>query len=115
MPQNSHSSSGGQLNQTSSMSFAVAGCAFAAAAIGILVNHWLSGWMAVAGMAGVGLFYLAIGLLNLGTSDSIFLDEGEGAESSSRRASHANRDDGRVLNESGATVSRNEDLANTRL
>lgn len=57
-----------ELSPASKMSFAVSLCAFAAAAVGLLVNQWMSGWMAVGGMAGIGLFYLAVGLLNLNTS-----------------------------------------------
>jgi len=53
------------ISPTAKMSFAVAACAFAAAAVGLLINQWMSGWMAVGGMAGVGLFYLAMGVLNL--------------------------------------------------
>jgi hypothetical protein len=44
----------------------VSAFAFLACLVGVIVNHWLSGWMAVGGMAGIGLFYLAIGLMSLG-------------------------------------------------
>ena len=53
------------LTPASQMAFAVSACAFTAAAVGTVVNYWLTGWMAVGGMVGVGLFYLAIGVLNL--------------------------------------------------
>lgn len=53
------------ISPTSQMAFAVAICALAAAGIGLIINHWLTGWMAVGGMFGVGLFYTAIGILNL--------------------------------------------------
>ena len=52
-------------NPTSKMAFAVAVCALTAAGVGAIVNHWMTGWMAIGGMTGVGLFYFAIGLLNL--------------------------------------------------
>jgi hypothetical protein len=58
------------LSPTSQMAFAVAFCALAAAAVGSIVNHWLTGWMAVGGMVGVGLFYFAIGVLNLSSKPS---------------------------------------------
>ena len=60
---------------TSQMAFAVALCALAAAGIGSIVNYWLTGWMAVGGMAGVGLFYLAIGLLNLRSNAPAFEED----------------------------------------
>ena len=47
------------------MAFTVAAIALVAAGIGMIVNHWLTGWMAVGGMVGVGLFYAAIGVLSL--------------------------------------------------
>ena len=47
----------------------------------------LAGWHAVGGMAGVGLFYMAIGLLNLGSTNSIFTDEGDLTETSAHRLS----------------------------
>ena len=75
------------LNPTSKMSFAVAACAFGAAGIGLVIDQWMSGWMAVGGMAGVGLFYMAIGLLNLGSTNSIFTDEGDLTETSAHRLS----------------------------
>lgn len=65
MPTPSNESSDSIISPVSRMSFAVALCAFAAAGVGWIVNNWLSGWMAVGGMFGVGLFYLAVGVLNL--------------------------------------------------
>ena len=65
MPKLVKTSTESTLNPTSQMAFAVALCALAAAGVGSIVNHWMTGWMAVGGMAGVGLFYLAVGLLNL--------------------------------------------------
>jgi hypothetical protein len=71
------------------MSFAVSAFAFAAAGVGLLINQWMSGWMAVGGMAGLGLFYLAIGVLNLGSSHSAFLEDGELNQTSAHRLSEA--------------------------
>lgn len=48
----------------SKVCFAVAGCAFAAAALGTLINLVFAGWIAVSGMVALGLFYTALGLLN---------------------------------------------------
>ncbi|WP_157605925.1 hypothetical protein [Schlesneria paludicola] len=56
-------------NPASRMAFAVAICALSAAGLGAIINHWMTGWMAVGGMVGVGLFYLAIGILNLGRGE----------------------------------------------
>jgi hypothetical protein len=44
------------------MCFCVAVCAMLAAGIGAVVNHFLTGWMAVGGMAAIGLLYFAMGL-----------------------------------------------------
>ena len=52
--------------------FSVSACAFFACVVGLVVNHWLSGWMAVGGMAGIGLFYLALGLLSLGSRIPVY-------------------------------------------
>jgi hypothetical protein len=116
MPHNSQTSGGSHLNPTSKMSFAVAGCAFAAAGIGLLINQWMSGWMAVGGMAGVGLFYMAIGLLNLGSNSSIFTDESDLIETASHRLSGATNVDDLAIQRPEETVagSRTENLANAR-
>ena len=53
------------LNPVSKISFAVAIAAFGTALLGLVINQIFTGWMAAGGMAGVGLFYLAIGILNL--------------------------------------------------
>ena len=53
------------LNPVSKISFAVAIAAFGTALLGLVINQILTGWMAAGGMTGVGLFYLAIGVLNL--------------------------------------------------
>lgn len=112
MPNNQPQTSGGShLNPTSKMSFAVAGCAFAAAVIGVLINQWMSGWMAVGGMAGVGLFYLAIGLLNLGGVESIYSDESELVESASHRLSGAANVDDLAVEHSHEAGTRTESLA----
>lgn len=57
----------GRFNDAALMCFAVSAGAFVAAGIGAIVNHMLAGWMAVGGMAMVGLFYLALGLFSLGS------------------------------------------------
>jgi hypothetical protein len=75
MNQGSQVTGGTRFNSTSKMSFAVAACAFAAAGLGLLVNQWMSGWMAVGGMAGIGLFYSGVGLLNLRMSNFVYTDE----------------------------------------
>ena len=62
----------------SKASFGVAGLAFVGSFACAAINHSLSGWMAVAGMAGLGLFYLALGVLNLGTKASMSISEHEG-------------------------------------
>jgi hypothetical protein len=94
MTQNPTSAGRSTLSTTSKMSFGVAASAFAAAGIGLLINQWMSGWMAVGGMAGVGLFYMAIGLLNLSSSDSVFMDEDDLSETAAHRLSGvANVDD----------------------
>lgn len=94
MTQNPEALNQPSIGVTSKMSFAVAACAFGAAAIGLLVNQWLSGWMAVGGMTGVGLFYLAVGLLNLGARSSAHADESNLVETSAHRLSGvANVDD----------------------
>ncbi len=74
MPKLAKSNSELPMSPASQMSFAISACAFAAAGIGTVVNHWLTGWMAVGGMSGVGLFYLAVGILNL-RSHNTFDDE----------------------------------------
>ena len=89
MTHNPETGSRPDLNPTSKMSFAVAACAFTAAGFGLLINQWLSGWMAVGGMAGVGLFYLAVGLLNLGSVGSVFTSESELTGTASHRLSDA--------------------------
>jgi len=77
------------LNPTCQMAFAVAACAFASAGIGAIVNHWLTGWMAVGGMVGVGLFYLAIGILSLSAKDPLHADD-ERLNASQRSAKFEN-------------------------
>ena len=63
------------ISATSRMAFSVAVCAFIAAGFSLIVNQWLYGWMAVGGMTGVGLFYVAIGIMNLWTETPLFDDE----------------------------------------
>ncbi|WP_139228301.1 hypothetical protein [Planctomicrobium piriforme] len=46
--------------------FWIAFVAFTAVAAGWAVNSLLSGWMEVAGVGAIGLFYLGLGMLELG-------------------------------------------------
>ncbi len=62
------------------MCFAVAGCAFFGALLASVVSIWLSGWMTVAGMLGISLFYLALGLLEIGSTMPLFQREEEEIE-----------------------------------
>jgi hypothetical protein len=55
-----------KVNDTAFVCFSVALTAFAAAGAGLVVNLFFTGWMAVGGMAGVGLFYLAMGIWSVG-------------------------------------------------
>ena len=66
MSHQSQNNSRSVFTSISQASFAVAGLAFFGSFACGAINHSLSGWMAVAGMAGLGLFYLALGVLNLG-------------------------------------------------
>lgn len=59
-------------NSVAPVCFAISAGAFLACILGLTVNLWLSGWMAVGGMAGIGLFYLAIGLLSLGAKVPVY-------------------------------------------
>ena len=77
------------ISTTSQMAFAVAICAFIAAGVGLIINQWLAGWMAVGGMTGVGLFYAAIGISNLWTETPLFEDD-EFANASQRTARSEN-------------------------
>ena len=116
MPRDSQPSSRREMNSTSQMSFAVAACAFGAAVLGLLINQWMSGWMAVGGMAGLGLFYLAIGLLNLGSTEPMFTQESDLIETASHRLSGSmNVDDltTRRPEETGVG-SRSEKMTNAR-
>ena len=77
------------ISTTSQMAFCVAVCAFIAAGICLIVNQWLSGWMAVGGMTGVGLFYVAVGIMNL-WGETPFFDDEEFASASQRAARSEN-------------------------
>ena len=107
MVQNSQTVGRSEMNPTSKMSFAVAGCAFGAAAIGLLINHWMSGWMAVGGMAGLGLFYLAIGVLSLGSSNSVFIEDRDLTETAAHRLSSASNVDDLAVERTHETQSEN--------
>ncbi len=87
MPKLAKTQSEFSMSPASQMSFAISACAFAAAGIGTVVNHWLTGWMAVGGMAGVGLFYLAIGILNLRSKNAF--DDDESMASVSQRTARS--------------------------
>lgn len=54
-----------RIGQASVVCFAIAGIAFVACAMGLFVNHFLTGSLAIGGTAAVGLIYVAMGLLNL--------------------------------------------------
>lgn len=54
------------LTPPAQMCFAVSLCAFFAAGLGYCANQLLAGWMEVAGMVAVGLFYLGMGILEFG-------------------------------------------------
>ncbi len=116
MSRDSQSSGRPEMSPTSKMSFAVAACAFGAAGIGLLINQWMSGWMAVGGMAGVGLFYLAVGLLNLGSTSSIFSDESDLIQTASHRLSDATNVDDLAIERPAETIDgvRAEHLVNAR-
>ena len=116
MSRESQTSSRTEMNTTSKMSFAVAGSALGAAAIGLLINQWMTGWMAVGGMAGLGLFYRAIGLLNLGSAEPLFTHENDLIESASHRLSGAmNVDDLATKRpEESGVGSRSDKLANAQ-
>jgi len=73
------------LTPASQMAFAVAFCALAVAGIGAIANQWLSGWLAIGGMFGVGLFYIAIGVLNIVSNPPAF-HEDESISNLSQRA-----------------------------
>ena len=75
------------MSPVSQMSFAISAFAFAAAGIGTVINHWLTGWMAVGGMAGVGLFYLAVGVLNLRSRNAF--DDDDSMSSVSHRTARS--------------------------
>ena len=74
MPHNLRHDDHATFNSLSKMCFAVAGLAFFGAFACAAINHALTGWMAVAGMASLGLFYLAIGVLNLGHASALLTD-----------------------------------------
>ena len=68
-------------NSLSKASFGVAGLAFVGSFACAAINHSLSGWMAVAGMAGLGLFFLALGVLNLGHAPKSLLNREQDSSS----------------------------------
>lgn len=54
-----------RINPAARMCFTISGIAFVACALGLLVNHLLTGALAIAGTAAVALVYLAMGLMSL--------------------------------------------------
>ena len=74
-------------NSSRRMAFIVAVCAFSAAGLGLLINQWVPGWMAVGGMAGVGLFYLTMGAMSFQSTPSMDVHNGGLTETSSHRLS----------------------------
>ena len=74
MPHQSRTNGRAVLTSLSKASFGIAGLAFLGSFACAAINHSLSGWMAVAGMAGLGLFYLALGVLNPGHVSKSRLD-----------------------------------------
>ena len=70
MPKISRRTIWSSLNPGARLSFILAAAVFAAAVAGLAINHTLSNGMAVLGMTGIGLFYMGIGVLNLGWTDS---------------------------------------------
>ncbi len=77
------------MNSASQMAFTVAAIALAAAGVGVIVNHWVTGWMAVGGMVGVGLFYAAIGVLSLTRKQIGFDAREESVSNASQRTARA--------------------------
>jgi len=57
--------------QPARICFIVASIAFTAAAASWVITSFLSGWMEVAGMLAVGLFYLGLGFLEVGRRSSM--------------------------------------------
>ncbi|RLS46982.1 MAG: hypothetical protein DWH84_01045 [Planctomycetota bacterium] len=77
MSHQSHNDSRSVYTSLSKASFGVAGLAFVGSFACAAINSTLSGWMAVAGMAGLGLFYLALGVLNLGHAPKSLFDNNQ--------------------------------------
>ena len=73
-------------NSISKICFCIASLAFVGSFACAAIHYALSGWMAVAGMAGLGLFYLALGVLNLGHAPTSLFDD---AQNSSSAALHS--------------------------
>jgi hypothetical protein len=71
MSHNVQSASRLSLNPVALSSFSVAICSFGAAVLGLPFSHWPS-----AGLAGVGVFYLVVGLISWATSTSAVHETG---------------------------------------
>lgn len=54
-----------RLSHAAIVCFSASAIAFFACAMGLLVNHALTGSLAISGTAAVGLIYLAMGLMNI--------------------------------------------------
>lgn len=61
-----------KVNSVAPICFTISAFAFLASLLGLIVNQWLSGWMATGGMAGIALFYLALGLISLGSRIPVY-------------------------------------------
>lgn len=69
-----------RLSQAAMVCFSISGIAFVACAMGLFVNHYLTGSLAIGGTAAVGLIYLAMGVMNLGFEtdvETIRIDVGD--------------------------------------
>lgn len=67
----SHPPNGRRISHAAIVCFSVSAIAFVACAMGLFVNHMLTGSLAISGTAAVGLIYLAIGLMNLGVEREV--------------------------------------------
>ena len=53
------------ISEAARMCFAISACALVAAIMGVVVNSYLSGWLAVLGMITIALLYLGLGISQL--------------------------------------------------
>ena len=71
------------VNHAASACFVISGAAFLACGLGLVVNRYLTGILAVAGTAAIGLVYLAAGVFSLAgeradTGEAEFVDRTDG-------------------------------------